>query len=351
MNITQAASLVRMFSRTDVRALPRTAAWFFRRKVLGKKIPMTAIFAPSYKCACGCEHCMIEGYRRSSPEMSPAEVLKIIDFLADWGVPRLCVIGGEPLDVPGLEAYAARASARGMLVTLDTNGLGLDEARVLSLIKAGVIRVSVSIDSADEAVHDSFRRHPGVWKAACEGVRQCARHGLSSVVTACATKRAIDSGDIERLIGLSRELGADGIKLLWPMLIGRWWGHEEERLSPGHEARVRELAGDSFVYIEDVLSSGSRTSAPVHCAALRGDTVFISPYGDVQPCPSVPVSFGNILKGDPMSVMESLSRHASFLRCYSCSTCMMNEMVKDGKLDAAAREGRLPVAIDELMEK
>jgi len=351
MNFTQAAGLVRMFARTDIRVLPRTAGWVFRKKIMGKKIPMTAIFAPSYKCACACEHCMIEGYRRSLPEMSSAEVCGVIDFLADWGVPRLCVIGGEPLDVPGLESYAARASSRGMLVTLDSNGLGLSEARVRALIKAGVVRVSVSIDSADGAVHDSFRRHSGAWKAACEGVRQCARQGLSCVVTACATKRAIESGDIERLIRLSRELGSDGIKLLWPMLIGRWWGHEEERLSPEHEARVREFARDSFVYIEDVLSSGGSSSAPVHCAALRGDTVFVSPYGDVQPCPSVPVSFGNVLREDPASVMARMFGQTGFLEGFSCSTCMMNEMVRNGKVAAAAKEGRLPLDIGELSGK
>ena len=75
---------------------------------------------------------------------------------------RLILNGiGEPLVHPGLEAFAARARRRlsgEAVMGFQTNGLLLSEERALSLLKAGIDVVSLSVDAADPALFRSMRR-------------------------------------------------------------------------------------------------------------------------------------------------------------------------------------------------
>ena len=60
--------------------------------------------------------------------------------------PMLILTGGEPLLRDDLEAIAEEASSKGATVVIGTNGTGLTEARIDSLMKSGVKWEAFSID-------------------------------------------------------------------------------------------------------------------------------------------------------------------------------------------------------------
>ena len=53
---------------------------------------------------------------------------------------------------------------------LTTNGYYLDDAMAKRLAEANVSRVSVSIDSMDEKIHDEIRGRKDSWRRAMEGL-------------------------------------------------------------------------------------------------------------------------------------------------------------------------------------
>ena len=58
---------------------------------------------------------------------------------------------------------------------LTTNGFYLDKEMAEKLADANVSRVSVSIDSMDEKIHDEIRGRKDSWRRAMEALKTCKR--------------------------------------------------------------------------------------------------------------------------------------------------------------------------------
>jgi MoaA/NifB/PqqE/SkfB family radical SAM enzyme len=117
---------------------------------------------PTRFCNLRCNHC----YSSSGPEERGelgAPLLKpaIRDAVA-LGYNALTVSGGEPLLYAGLHAVCTEAHARGMKVTLATNGTRLTPQRLVRL--AGLVdMIAISIDGVPER-HNRIRRAPGAFE-------------------------------------------------------------------------------------------------------------------------------------------------------------------------------------------
>ena len=61
---------------------------------------------------------------------------------------------------------------------LTTNGYYLDESMAKRLAEANVSRVSVSIDSMDEKIHDEIRGRKDSWRRAMEGLKHVQKAGI-----------------------------------------------------------------------------------------------------------------------------------------------------------------------------
>ena len=83
--------------------------------------------------------------------------------------PYIYVTGGEPLllgeDIWGDDGLVAFATQRGAGVNVNTNAVMLAPATVLRLIKAGLAKLHVSLDAADEDVQNALRPGAGCEKA------------------------------------------------------------------------------------------------------------------------------------------------------------------------------------------
>ena len=66
---------------------------------------------------------------------------------------------GEPLLHPGFAALAAETTRRGIRSLVTTNGTLLDDRRIAGILKAGVDRVTVSVDG-DATTHEAVRGIP-----------------------------------------------------------------------------------------------------------------------------------------------------------------------------------------------
>jgi Fe-coproporphyrin III synthase len=136
------------------------------------------VFNCTQACNLRCIHC----YSASSgvvgsDELSAAEAMKMLDDLADYGVPVVLFSGGEPLARPDTLDLIAYARSKGLRTVLSTNGTRIDADTAARLVQANVDYVGVSLDGL-AATHDSFRGGRGAFDAAIGGIRNCRARGI-----------------------------------------------------------------------------------------------------------------------------------------------------------------------------
>jgi len=143
-------------------------------------------------CNLKCVHCYAHATEGStSDELSTAEGRRMIDDLADYGVPVLLFSGGEPLvrkDLPELAAYAVE---KGMRAVISTNGTLISKATAQNLKEIGLSYVGISLDGL-EPVNDHFRGVNGAYKKAMRGIRNCQEAGIKVGLRFTINKRNVD---------------------------------------------------------------------------------------------------------------------------------------------------------------
>jgi len=280
-------------------------------RLLGKlKLPIArerpSLVSWNLTAACNlrCPHCYLDAGKRRSDELDTAEALRVVEELADAGVEMLVLTGGEPLLRPDLEELARRASARGILVVLGSNGVLLDEARAHRLAAAGIRGVALSLDATEAARHDAFRGVAGAWAATMRALDACRQAGLETIVQ--TTLKSDNLGELDELVALARSKGAQAFNAYFLVCTGRAEGLTDltpEQYETAITALVdaqRGLAGDIMLRAKcapHAARVASERGVPLAgssgCIAGRS-YVRIGPTGEITPCPYMPVVVGNV---------------------------------------------------------
>lgn len=298
-------------------------------------------------CNLRCLHCRATPTELSSPEDLPTqECMKIMDQMAQVCRPALVLTGGEPLfrsDIYDLGRYGVKV---GFKMGLATNGTLVTPEVAQKIYNAGFHRVSISLDGADPATHDEFRRMPGAFEAAVEGIRNLKALGVYlQVNTSVTTHNEIQLEDVLRLV---TDLKADawhlfllvpvgcGIQIAEEMQVN---AKEYERIlnwieekTPQAPLPLRAICAPHFTRIRAQRTYIGRSlgEKQVTVPMTKGCTAgmgmcFISHRGRLYPCGYLPVeagdlltqSFGEIWEGSP--VLQSL-RDVSLLKG-KCGIC------------------------------
>ena len=148
--------------------------------------PLTFNWTLSYRCNFSCSHC----YSRDEKvaELPTADILRIVDILADKQVPFINFGGGEPLIRDDLYQIAAYACGRGLNVSMNSNGWLLDHEAAVRLKQAGFKSVGISIDSANGASHDDFRNMPGAFERGIQALDALRSVGLKSTMSSVISR-------------------------------------------------------------------------------------------------------------------------------------------------------------------
>ncbi|MDY6953342.1 MAG: radical SAM protein [Thermodesulfobacteriota bacterium] len=134
------------------------------------------------RCNFKCKHCFTRSPLGDhvKEELPVPVVANIADQADSLGIFEFDLQGGELLLRPDkLFAVIEAIQPDRFYLYLTTNGYYLDNEMALRLASAGVSRVSVSIDSTDEAVHDDFRGRRGAHKRAMEALVHVKDAGMS----------------------------------------------------------------------------------------------------------------------------------------------------------------------------
>jgi radical SAM protein with 4Fe4S-binding SPASM domain len=143
--------------------------------------PMIVFYETTRACDLACKHCRASAQRDCHPdELSTAAARRMIEDLTRFPKPPLLVLtGGDPIkrsDVFDLIAHARRC---GLEVAMTPSATPLVTMSVLRRLQAaGVHRLAVSLDGADPATHDDFRRVNGSFQRTMQIIEDANRIGL-----------------------------------------------------------------------------------------------------------------------------------------------------------------------------
>ena len=179
------------------------------------------------RCNLRCAYCMPEEEYTWLPKrdiLSFEEIARLVEVFSDLGVDRVRLTGGEPLLRRDLHELIrlVRANPKVRDLAMTTNGLRLAE-QAEDLFEAGLSRVTVSLDSLDPDVFEHLTRRRELDRA-LEGLAAAARIWPGQLKIDTVLMRGVNDGELDALLGLGRELGAE-VRFIEYMDVGgatRW---------------------------------------------------------------------------------------------------------------------------------
>ncbi len=125
----------------------------------------SVLYEVTSRCNLACAHCYNvwkNGVGYSTEELGTEGALRLIAKAVKEGhCEQMTFTGGEPCLREDLETLVSFAKGRVRHVVLITNGTLLDEARIRSLLEAGVDLFELPLHGGDSAIHDEALGCPG----------------------------------------------------------------------------------------------------------------------------------------------------------------------------------------------
>nr|MDO8081757.1 radical SAM protein [Candidatus Freyarchaeota archaeon] len=315
--------------------LQKLAKW-----IREEKGPVTYLmFGITYQCQCNCRHCCVGNYiKEKLRDLTTEEAKDVIDQAGRSLVVNF--FGGEPTLRPDLMELINYASEKAVFVLADTNGIRVTKDYAQQLKDNGLELLYVSIDSPVAEKHDEYRGFKGCYEKAVKAVKNALDVGLKAVLSTYVTKENLSNGEFEKVIQLARELGATGVRYLLSTPAGRWLRNVDVRLTAEEKERVKELVDFPFVcrefYFQPQVTNQCRGVA-------NKEYVYVSPYGDVQPCCFMPLTFGNVRKEPLKVILERMWSHPMYSeKCLSKECPMQSDEFRKKYIDTIPLDAKLP---------
>ncbi|MGB8219425.1 MAG: radical SAM protein [Methanoregula sp.] len=256
------------------------------------------------RCPLACSHCYVDaGEHEAAGVLSTQEALAVIDQIRATGTPVVVLSGGEPLMRDDLCTIARYGTKQGLRMVMGTSGYFLDRPMAARLKEAGIRAAAISLDSAEPAVHDSFRGVSGAWERAVTAINNCTEEGIGVQINMTAMRPS--AGDIESVVAFGKNLGVRDYQVFFPVPTGRAGGsgpenpHEYEEVIRqvlmkyrDSDISLRPTCAPQFRRIAAGLGIEKPGSGRGCIAGIRYCRIYAN--GDVTPCPYLPVTVGNV---------------------------------------------------------
>lgn len=194
------------------------------------------------RCNLKCVHCYAKAVDpEGTDDINTDQAKALIDDLAAYGAPVMLFSGGEPLVRQDLVELASYATSKGMRAVISTNGTLITKEKARELKSVGLSYVGISLDGGEE-VHDKFRKVPGSFKKAIQGVENCMAEGLKVGLRFTINKR--NQGEVPTLFKIVRELDVPRICFYHLVYSGRGSELIKEDLDHAETRAVVDLIMD-----------------------------------------------------------------------------------------------------------
>ena len=206
------------------------------------------------RCNFRCTYCMPKSvfdkdYRFLPHDalLSFEEITRLATIFAAHGMEKIRITGGEPLlrkNIEGLIAMLARLESRNgapMDLTLTTNGALLPKKAAV-LKAAGLKRVTVSLDSLDDAVFKAMNDVDFPVARVLDGIDAATAAGFGPIKINMVVKRGVNDADV---VAMARRFRGSGhiVRFIEFMDVGSSNGWRMDDVVPSREI-VRRISAE-----------------------------------------------------------------------------------------------------------
>ncbi|MBN1527395.1 MAG: radical SAM protein [Candidatus Omnitrophica bacterium] len=294
-----------------------------------KRIPLWVHIDLTHRCNLSCIHCycreLSDGFLAGKTEMTLAEIRRVIDQLAESGALYLTLSGGEILAYPHFFEVAEHAKRKNFCLTLFTNGTLVDEAIARRMKGLMPKSVEMSIYGSTAKVHDAITGKKGSFERLTAAVGILKREGLRVVLKSVIMEPNFHQA--EEIPGFARRLGADD----YDFTIEVCPKNDGTKTPQQYQLSEKHIYEFMSMIITDEMAREKPFSGDPLQKAVCGTgltTCYITPYGDVHPCPQLFIPMGNVKKRhfkeiweNTTTLMEELRSIKTYGDFESCPAC------------------------------
>jgi PqqA peptide cyclase len=252
--------------------------------------PIGLLAELTHRCPLGCPYCSNPlNLEKRDGEMDTSTWMRVFDEADALGVLQVHLSGGEPVSRRDLVALTAHCASLGLYSNLITSGIGVTEALVVELDKAGLDHVQLSVQDSDEASADRIAGYQGAFARKRETARWVVASGMPLTINAVVHRA--NASRASQLVELAIGYGARRVEIAHAQYYG-WALKNRTALMP-----TREQADASWSAVEtlrqqykgdiliDHVAPDYHARTPKPCMGGWGrQTLNVSPSGKVLPC-------------------------------------------------------------------
>jgi MoaA/NifB/PqqE/SkfB family radical SAM enzyme len=267
--------------------------------------------ALDYTCNFHCQHCSALALDRGkkAEKLTLEDYRRVAGEAMAIGVCAFHFTGGEPSLRKDLFEIVKAFRPKENLISIQTNGWFADEKFLDAFRAAGGDIVCVSVDSAIAGEHDAFRNRQGSWQRAVAALTLAKQKGFQILMSSTVTHGNLGNGELDELVALSKKMGAI-LSLNLAVPAGEWRGQSDLLLDETDRRKLDRLIADHSHVRTDFESNWKIRG----CPAFK-EKCYLSPYGDVLPCPFIQVSFGNV-RSESLGQIRATALSHPYLQSY-----------------------------------
>ena len=218
---------------------------------------------------------------------------------------------------------------------LTTNGFYLDKPMAEKLAEYKVSRVSVSIDSMDEKVHDEIRGRKDFWKRAIEALKHVKNAGMDPYLNITVGHYNANTDHFKRLLDYSKD---QKYKTLLKCSCSVWHVAKMDEIICDDKDReyLRKIRKEYKNLVRNIWNPFDQNHEKIlGCTTVN--RVYVTPIGDVLVCPYVHIKIGNIFEQSLKEIIDHgfsikyFRNHSDLCLAGEDKTFIKKFMSKDGQ--------------------
>src|SRR3984885_7537154 len=191
--------------------------------------PLWLLLELTYRCPLHCAFCYNPtDFANTAEELGTEDWLRVLREARALGAVQLGLSGGEPMSRDDLEIIVAEAHELGFYINLITSGVGLNDARLHALKRAGLDHIQLSFQDSTRQMND-FLSSTRTFELKSAVAALIKRYDYPMVLNVVLHRLNIDH--VEEILEMALRLGADYVELANTQYYG-WAWHNREQLLP-----------------------------------------------------------------------------------------------------------------------
>ena len=256
-------------------------------------------------CNLRCKYCFTNSPKGDHVKeyLDIGAIRRLADEADELGYFEFDLQGGELLLQPKklFEVLEAIKPER-FYMYLTTNGYYLDESMAKKLAEYKVSRVSVSIDSMDEKIHDEIRGRKESWKRAIAALEHVKNAGMDPYLNITVGHYNANTQHFKELLDYSKN---KRYRTLLNVAVpsGMWQNAEGIICDDKDREYLKKIRKEYKNLVRNIWNPFDKNHEKIlGCTTVN--RVYITPIGDVLVCPYVHIKIGNIFEKSLKEIID-----------------------------------------------